>query len=337
MTEIKVAMIGFGGIARTHYAGYQNFKNEGTQIRLVAVCDIDREKFDAPIKINIDGGKNTLDESIRRYTDIDELIANEDFDMADICLPTYLHKEYSVKLLKAGKHVICEKPMALSGEECDEMLKASRESGKRLMIAQCLRFAPEYLYLKDCMTDGRFGKLKNIFMERKSSQPRWGFEHWFEKTDKCGGCILDMHVHDVDMARFLLGEPYAVSVIAYDATVRWAVENSRLYYKDTMVVIDGSWDESATCRFRAGYRARFENATVMTENGEVKVYPDKGEPFIPDIPKVNIYGEEIRYFANTIMNNTENDRNPPESACATVKLIEKMRESADKNGETVAV
>ena len=337
MTEIKVAMIGFGGIARTHYAGYQNFKKEGTPIRLVAVCDIDSEKFSAPIKINIDSGKNTLDESIHRYTDVDELLANEDFDMADVCLPTYLHKEYSVKLLKAGKHVLCEKPMALSGEECDEMIAASRESGKRLMIAQCLRFSPQYLYLKDCMTDGRFGKLKNIFMERKSAQPRWGYEHWFEKTDKCGGCILDMHVHDVDIARFLLGEPYAVSVIAYDATVRWAVENSRLYYKDTMVVIDGSWDESTTCSFRAGYRARFENATVMTENGGVKVYPDKGEPFVPEIEHVNIYGEEIRYFANTVMNNTENDRNPPESACATVKLIERMRESADKNGETVNI
>ena len=335
MTELKVAIIGFGGIARTHYAGYQNFKREGTPIRLVAVCDVDSEKFDSPIKINIDGGKNTLDESIRRYTDVDSLIENEDFDMADVCLPTYLHKEYSVKLLKAGKHVLCEKPMALSGEESEEMIAASRESGKSLMIAQCLRFSPEYLYLKECIKDGRFGKLKNIYMERKSAQPRWGFEHWFENTDKCGGCILDMHVHDVDMARFLLGEPYAVSVISYDATVRWAVENSRLYYKDTMVVIDGSWDESATCSFRAGYRARFENATVMTENGGVKVYPDKGEPFVPETRKVNIYGEEIRYFANTILNNTENDRNPPESACATVKLIEKMRESADKNGEIV--
>ena len=337
MKEIKVAMIGFGGIARTHYAGYLNFQKEGTPIRLVAVCDIDSAKFDAPLKINIDGGKNTLDESIHRYTDVDSLIENEDFDMADICLPTYLHKEYSVKLLKAGKHVICEKPMALSGEECDEMLAASRESGKRLMIAQCLRFAPEYLYLKDCVTDGRFGKLKNIFMERKSAQPRWGFEHWFEKTDKCGGCILDMHVHDVDMARFLLGEPYAVSVLSYDDVVRWSVENSRLYYKDTMVVIDGSWDESATCRFRVGYRARFENATVSSENGVVKVYPEKGEPFTPETPKLNIYGEEIRYFANTVMNDTENDRNPPESACATVKLIEKMRESADKNGEIIMI
>ena len=337
MNEVKVAIIGFGGIARTHYAGYLNFKNDGTPIRLVAVCDVDSKKFDAPVKINIDGGKNMLDESIHRYTDIDALLENEDFDMADICLPTYLHKEYSVKLLKAGKHVICEKPMALSGEECEEMIAASKESGKKLMIAQCLRFAPAYLYLKECINDGRFGKLKNIFMERLSSQPRWGYQHWFEKTEKCGGSILDMHVHDVDIARFLLGEPYAASTVAYDADVRWEIENTRLYYNDTMVVINCSWDESATCRFRAGYRARFENASVITEPEGVKVYPDEGEPFLPQLEKVNIYGEEIRYFADTVLNGTENDRNPPESARATVKLIEKLRESADKNGEIVNV
>lgn len=337
MKEVKVAMIGFGGIARAHYAGYNLLAEEGAPMRLVAVCDVDAEKFERPVKINIDGGADMLSENIHRYTDIERMLEEEDFDMADICLPSYLHKEYSVKMLKAGKHVLCEKPMALSGAECDEMIEASRLSGKRLMIGQCLRFSASYLYLKKCVDSGEYGKLKSIFMERRSAQPRWGFEHWFEKTEKCGGCILDMHIHDVDMARFLLGEPYAVSVISYDADVRWAVENTRLYYKDAMVVINGSWDESATTQFFAGFRARFEGATIELADGALKVYPDKGEPFVPELPATHNIGEEIRYFAGTILENKNNDRNPPESACTTVKLIEKMRESADKNGEIVEV
>ena len=336
MKDVKVAIVGFGGIARAHYTGYKILAGEGAPIRLVAVCDIDAAKFDSPVKINIGGEEEKLAEHIHRYTDIDQMLANEEFDMADICLPSYLHKDYTVKMLNAGKHVLCEKPMALSGEQCEEMIASAKANGKKLMIGQCLRFIESYLFLKKCVDEGTYGKMKNIFMDRRSPQPRWGFEHWFERTDKCGGCILDMHIHDVDMARFLLGEPYAVSVISTDGDVRWQVENTRLYYKDTMVVINGSWGESPSTSFYAGFRARFERATVTSENG-VTVYPDDGKSFSPELPNTNHMAEEIRFFASTILGETVNEKNTPESACATVKLIEKLRESADANGAIVEV
>ena len=241
-------------------------------------------------------------------------------------------------MLNAGKHVLCEKPMALSTEQCDEMIAAAERSGKRLMIGQCLRFHNAYSYLKDCTDNKNFGKLKNLYMYRRSAQPRWGYEHWFEKTDKCGGCILDMHIHDIDMARYLLGEPDAVSCIAYDATVRWSVENSRLYYKDVMVVADGSWDESPKSSFNCGFRARFENAQIIYDGCEVTVYPDVEETFKPELPKTNHMAEEIRYFASTILDQSKlNEKNPPESARATVSLIEKLRLSAEKGGEIIKI
>ena len=338
MNEVRVAIIGFGGIARAHYNGYKILKSENAPIKLVAVCDIDPTKFDSDVKINIASEEKGLSADIARYTSVDELIANADFDMADICLPSFLHKEYTVKLLKAGKHVLCEKPMALSGEQCDEMIAASEESGKKLMIGQCLRFNATYSFLKDIVASGKYGKMRHLFMERRSAQPIWGFEHWFEDTEKCGGCILDMHIHDVDMARYLLGEPKAVSVMAYDAVVRWSVENTRLYYDETMVVINGSWDESATCNFYSGYRARFEDATVICDGGDITVYPEKGEAFKPEIKHVDHMAEEIRYFAGMILDESiKNEKNPPESAAATVKLIEKLRESAEANGAIVAL
>lgn len=338
MKEVRVAIVGFGGIARAHYSGYQVLKRENAPVKLVAVCDVDQSKFTQHVKINLDGEQEMLDKDINTYLSVDELIANEDFDMADICLPSFLHKEYAVKLLKADKHVMCEKPMALSAAECEEMIAASKESGKKLMIGQCLRFNNVYSYLKDCVVDGRFGKIRNLFMHRKSAQPRWGFEHWFEKTDKCGGCILDMHIHDIDMARYLLGEPYAVSCMAYDADVRWSVENSRLYYKDVMVVADGSWDESSSQQFRSGFSARFEKAQVVCDNSGLTVYPDGGEAFKPELPATNHMAEEIRFFTSTILDETlVNEKNPPESAYMTVKLIEKLRESAEKCGEIVKV
>ena len=336
MNEVKVAIVGFGGIARAHYAGYKILKKENAPVKVVAVCDIDLTRFTEHIKINIESEETALDKDIKTYGSVDELIANADFDMADICLPSFLHKEFTVKLLKAGKHVMCEKPMSLTSAECEEMIAAAKESGKKLMIGQCLRFNAAYSYLKDCVSDGRFGKIRNLFMTRKSAQPRWGFENWFANTERSGGCILDMHIHDIDMARYLLGEPYAVSCLSYDAVTRWAVINSRLYYKDVMVVADGSWDESDTVKFKSGYSARFENAQVICDSDGVKVMPDKGEAFKPELPSTNHMAEEIRFFTSTILDETKiNEKNPPESACMTVKLVEKLRDSAEKNGEIV--
>ena len=338
MNEVKVAIIGFGGIARAHYKGYKILKKEQAPVRLLAVCDVDPSKFDSDVKINIASEENGLSADIACYTSVDDLIASEDFNMADICLPSFLHKEYTVKLLKAGKHVLCEKPMALSTEQCEEMLVAAKKSGNKLMIGQCLRFNATYSFLKDIVESGKYGKMRHLFMDRRSAQPIWGFEHWFEDTERSGGCILDMHIHDVDMARYLLGEPKAVSTMAYDTGVRWSVENTRLYYDGTMVVINGSWDESATCKFYSGYRARFDDATVICDNGVITVYPENGEIYKPEIKHVDHMAEEIRYFASTILDDTiKNEKNPPSSAAATVKLIEKLRESAEANGAIITL
>ena len=336
MKEVKVALIGFGGIARAHNVGYRILAKEDAPIKRVAVCDVNPEQFASQLSINIQTENEGLPADIHTYTDVEELIAKEEFDMADICLPSYLHKEYAIKLMEAGKHVLSEKPMALNSADCEEMIAASVRTGRKLMIGQCLRFNAAYLYLKDCVDSGRFGKVRHVFMHRLSAQPRWGFERWFEDTEKSGGCILDMHIHDVDMARFLFGEPEAVSTVALDGDTRWQVENTRLYYKNMLVSINGSWDEAATVRFSAGFRVRFDDASVVLEGGKVTVYPEKGEVYSPELPKTDHMAEEIRMFAHSIMDESVvNTSNPPESARDTVRLVEKLRESAAKNGEIV--
>ena len=337
MKKLKIAMLGFGGIARAHYAAYLQLLDKNAPISVVAVLDCNPSQFDRLLRINIEGKQVKLDPSIHTYTDVDTLLANEEFDMADVCLPSYLHKEYSVKMLRAGKHVLCEKPMALSSAECEEMIAASRESGKRLMVAQCLRFAPEYLYLKHCVEDGRFGKPKSLFMNRLCALPIWGHENWFQKTEKSGGCILDMHIHDVDMARAMFGEPQAVSTVSYGCDMDWQMENTRLFFKDLTAVINGSWDESRTTSFVESFRAGFERATlVKSEGGVLKVFPAEGEPFVPDLENADMYAEEIRYFVDTILNDLPNTVNPPESAAQSVKVIEALRESAASGGEKIA-
>ena len=334
---IRVAMIGFGGIAKSHKRGYEILAREGAPIKLVAICDINPEQFTKALAINLEGkAKYDLSEQTL-YTDLDEMIAKEEFDMVDICLPSFLHREYAIRMLRAGKHVLCEKPMSLSSAACEEMIAAARECGKKLMIGQCLRFEPLYLVLKNAIEQGTFGKVKGAFFDRLSSMPRWGFEGWYHDTNRSGGAIMDLHIHDVDMVRFLFGEPEAVSAVSYDAETRWAVINSRFLFDDGKIVVaNASWDEAKSTKFTMNYRVNFEKATVILQGGKVTVYPAEGEPYEAELTHEDRMAEEIRFLAMSILNDTENVTNPPESAMMTVKLVETLRESAAQNGANVA-
>ncbi len=333
MKKIKIAMIGFGGIARAHYAGFLDLKEKNAPVSVVAAFDCNPAQFERMLRINIGPDPVKLDPSIHTYTDVEALLANEEFDVADICLPSYLHKEYAVKFLRAGKHVLCEKPMALSSDECEEMLAAARESGKQLMIAQCLRFDPEYLFLKKVMDENRFGALKRIEMNRLCAHPEWGFEHWFEDTAKSGGCILDMHIHDLDMARFLFGEVQALSAVTTDGVTRWETVNTRLHFKDVTAVINGSWGETRGTAFVGSYYAVFEQASVYTDAGKLYVHPNGGEAEEIHPEGIDMYAREIEYFAETLLGLHANDVNPPESAAESVRVVEALRKSAALGGE----
>lgn len=334
--EIRVAMLGFGGIAKSHKRGYEILEKQGASVKLVAICDIDQAQFTKAAKINLDGTPKWDLSGQVLYTDLDKMMAEQEFDMVDICLPTYLHKEYACRMLRAGKHVLSEKPMSLSSADCQEMLDTAKECGKRLMIGQCLRFEPLYLFIKDAIENNTFGKVRYAMFDRLSAHPKWGFEHWYCDTARSGGAIMDLHIHDVDMVRFLFGEPEAVSVLSYDTETRWAVINSRFDYGDGKIVIaNASWDESRTTRFHMTYRIRFDKAEVILEGGKVMVYPDEGEAYEAKLDRADRMAEEIKFLAMSILEDTENTKNPPDSAMLTVKLVEALRESADNNGKII--
>ena len=336
MTKIKVAIIGFGGIARQHNTAFYELVESGFPIEVVAICDKDVSRFATVTTSNLETITTPIPSTAALYTDIDEMLANTPFDLADICLPSFLHKEIACKMMRAGKHVLCEKPMANSSAECEEMLRVSYETKKKLMIGQCLRFESSYLFLKQCIDSNQYGSLNNLFMDRLSVYPNWGANKWYESVEKCGGCILDTHIHDIDMARFLLGEPDFASAVAFDNVSRWQVVNTRLFYKDVTVIVNASWDSSYTTPFHMGFRARFENASVVLEGDELTVYPNDAKPFIPDIPKTNRIAEEIRYMVNMILDDSfENKDNTAESAYQSIKLVETLRRSVALGGERI--
>lgn len=329
MKKIKVAIIGYGGIARVHNNSYHKLSLEGFPVELVAVCDKDPGRITAKLDFNLGNDNLPLPDNIHIYSDIDELIAKEEFEVADICLPTFLHKDVTVKLLNSGKNVLCEKPMALSGEDCDEMVRAANESGKKLMIAQVLRFDRAYRFLRECVMSGRYGKLDNIYMDRHSVYPTWGIS--FTNNALVGGATLDTHIHDVDVARFIFGEPDSVYATEFSEPPKYQVVTSTLKFGSTTAIVNCSWDSAYTKAFTFGYRARFENASVVCADGAVTVTEIGGEPQPVELPDTDGTTEEIRYFIGGVISGNDDLQNPPTSSASSVKLIEKIRESAREN------
>lgn len=329
---LKAAIIGFGGIAKAHRAGYADLEKRGIA-KLVAAFDIDPLAFDRKITINIDSETKPLEEHINFYKDLEELLAKEEIDFFDICVPTYVHAEYAVKLLRLGYHVLSEKPMALTYGDCERMVEAAKESGRQLMIGQCLRFDPSYEFLKEAMEDGRFGKVEAAFFQRVSSRPVWGYQNWFMDPSLSGGCLTDLHIHDVDIVRYLFGEPDAVSCRVNSPETLETVF-STFFCGNTPISAIGDWSHTGV-PFSATYRVNFEKATVV-KDGALTVYPkDGGEKYEVSLPPVSCYGEEIAYFCRVVEGSGQNEKNPPESAALSLRLVEHLRESVVAGGAPI--
>lgn len=195
MEKIKLAIVGTGSIAYVHANGME--KVEGAE--LVACCDIHKEQVDKF------ADKYNLEEK-DRYTDFDEMIKRDDIDGVIICTPDNAHRDIAIKAMKAGRHVLCEKPMALSLEECRDMVKAAKETGKKFMIGQVCRKAPGFIKAKEIVDSGAIGEI--FFIESEYAHDYMnspGIDNWRKTPERHpiigGGC------HAVDLLRWIAGDP----------------------------------------------------------------------------------------------------------------------------------
>lgn len=339
---LRAGLVGLGGMGRGHLGNYLKFNAEGDIIELVAVCDIDPSKFEkADLKFNLESEKNDADcSAFRRYTSMDDMLANEDLDMVTIALPTYLHCEATIKFLDAGVNVLCEKPMGMNLAECDAMIEAARRNGRQLMIGQCLRFWEEYRQLKQIVDEGTYGKPLSGFFYRGGQTPRWtvdGTENWYLKKECGGGAVFDQHVHDVDMVQYLYGMPQAVSsvgMIVHPGCNFETVTTNYIYADGKSINAQNDWNWTGS-PFFMGYRANFAEGSVRWENGEyIKAGP--GEKMTPyELEKSNAYYNETRYFAECIRDGKENTINPPEASRDTIRLVLAEIASCEQNGRPV--
>lgn len=328
--KLKAAIIGFGGMGHCHAAQYEKQKD----VKLVAVCDIDPTKFNlGNVSLNFgDSGKTDVN-SLKCYTSYEELILGEpDLDYIDICLPSDLHCEYACKAMKAGFHVLCEKPMALNTKDCDKMIKTSYQTGKLLMIAQCLRFNKAFNSIRDYYESGKYGKLLRFSLKRMGGFPGG----WFREVSRSGGALMDLHIHDLDFVLHMLGKPDSISargVVVKSGGVDDL--NAAINYKNGPIVdAESSWARGG---WQCGMAAIFENATVETDGDKVTIYQmDKQLKTIT--PKNNnMYFNEIAYFAKCVKTNTRPQIASIESTRETIRIILAETKSALSASKTIKI
>jgi predicted dehydrogenase len=189
--------------------------------------------------------------------------------------------------MKKGLSVFCEKPVALQDHELALLLETQKRTNEKVMIGHVVRFTPEYAYLKDAVQDNRFGKLVSGVFQRLSAHPGWTSGNWIHNPALSGGVAIDMHIHDVDFVRYLLGEPDRIQSAAYRDKEGLIQQIISLYSygTDIAVSLEAAWDYPAEFPFDANYRVKFEEATVLYKNNVLTVYPNSGAPFQPELAK----------------------------------------------------
>ncbi len=299
---LRVAAIGMGGISGAHAPVWQSMED----VELVAICDVRPEQME----------QNRY-KDIRKYTDFEDMLANEEIDILDITLPTFLHVEYSIKAMERGINVICEKPISLNPDEVKLVYDTAAKNNVKFMIAHVLRFWDEYVLLKEIYDTGKYGKLLSGSMERIGQIPKWSWDDWMRDESRSGLVPFDLHIHDLDFLVYAFGSPK--SYTSYRSKrpeqdyfcVTYQFEN---FFINTQA----SWYASPY-PFRASFRFQFEKAVVANEGGlviyeaetgkKLKVSPDAyGDSAVINLPTTDAYANEIRYFTDCVKNDVFPDR-----------------------------
>lgn len=220
MQRTKIAILGAGFISDIHLESYHRFVPEAD---VVAVYTRDAAKARAFAESH---------QISQWYDDMERAISESGCDIVDICLPNFLHVKAALMAAKAGKHIIIEKPLAVTLEEADLMLAACREAGVKLMYAEELCFAPKYERVRQLVAEGAIGQVYMLKQSEKHSGPH---SDWFYDINLSGGGVLmDMGCHALAWFRWMLGNNPVVSVYA---TMNTVLHKGRTLGEDNAVVI----------------------------------------------------------------------------------------------------
>ncbi|MCF3945001.1 Gfo/Idh/MocA family protein [Oceanobacillus alkalisoli] len=290
MSTIRVAVIGCGSIAQhRHLIEYSN----NPHVEIVAVCDINEARV-----------KETAEKyHAKAYTSYEALLGSEAIDAVSVCLPNYLHAPVTIAALNTGVHVLCEKPMATSYEEAEQMIEAAKKNNKKLMIGHNQRFVSSHQKARKLIEQGEVGEIYSFRTSFGHGGPEgWsaeGADSWFFKKDQAFiGAMGDLGVHKADLLRYLLGEEFAEvgAFVETNAKVNTDVDDNATLILKTKGGIVGTLAASWA------YTAKEDNSTI--------IYGEKATLRLEDDPEYSLIvqynnGEVVKYELDGIQSNED--------------------------------
>jgi len=322
---VKLGILGMGYIGRIHFEAAQ--KVPEAQVLAVAT----RRPAELPNACR----------DLQVYARAEEMFHDDRLDAVLICLPTYLHEDAVIAAAEAGRHILCEKPMALDAASAERMLKAVQGNGRILMVAQVLRFWPQYACIKQLVDSGELGAIRSITAHRLAKYAPWA--DWFRDPAKSGGCLLDLQVHDIDFIHWLLGHPSSVYTVGIkSAAGSWDHVHTTLNYPGAQATVEASYLMPEGWPFTTGIHIvgtkgaleyTFRVGANIQERDQASHYfrvcKNDGTTREPEASTEDAFVAQLRYFVKCVAENQPPRVCPPEETCQIMQVMTASRQSAE--------
>lgn len=323
---MKIGLIGYGFMGSVHAAAIGQIPG----VTLAAVASRTRPSEDGPVRGNLDLKAGPLPASVHWTPDWKHIVDDPEIDAIDICLPTHLHKQVIQRAFASGKHVLCEKPMALTPDDCAELLALADASGRTFMIAQVLRWMFPYQYALEFVHTVGIDAVTSCTLQRSTGYPQWS--QWLGKKEVSGGAILDLLSHDLDQVLQWFGDPQTVSGVSIGEvdTMRAAMQ----YGSGLQVIVEGGWMHPEVT-FSASYIIETKDAKVTLADGKLHLTRN-GETHEVDQTERDAYRDEIAYFVQCCRKGEALTLCLPADSSKAVKLALLLDQSREENGRKLA-
>lgn len=322
----KIAVIGFGFMGVVHA---KNIINSGN-LELCGIIDNRPDNIFAGLDNT--GNQGALDLPLEQlklmpvFKTLEECVDKVQPDAVLICVPLFLHYDLTKRALNLGLDVLLEKPFCPEAGQCRELIALAEEKKRILMVAHCLRFAPQYEFLAQCIRDECYGKLHWLTTSRMGDEPTWGVWQNPEIKKTCGGSLLDLLIHDLDFVNYCFGIPADVKVNLH-CDEYW--EASLQYKHKAAISIKGGFLYRNTA-FAAEYAATFERGSLRfctLQPDVINAGTDDGSQAIT--VSGDGYCEELKYFIECITKRIPPQRCLPESSLQAIELCRNIRSKVE--------
>jgi len=278
---------------------------------------------------------------VRIYSSYKELLEDDRLDAVVICLPTDLHEPVAIEAAKRGRHVLCEKPMALDAASARRMLRAAEDHGCILMVAHILRFWPQYARIKELITSAEIGSVRSVTAYRLSKFPDWS--DWFRNPARSGGGLLDLQVLDIDFIHWILGHPLTVRTVGIQSPQgSWDHVHTTLTYPEAQASVEASllmpesWPFSTSIRVlgtEGAIEYTFRVGANIQEREQAshffRFYKSDGQVCEPEVSEEDMFAAQLRYFVRCVAEGRPPLLCLPEETCQVMQVMTASRQSAE--------